>query len=1338
MLLLYNTNHGKIGALIDYKDYHVEQAVNIDDLLHFSYPVGGLNYSQIAFECYVSDGSNEYVIKEINIQGTENGIEWAQIVCKINLEDLKGHTVASFATVGQKAADATNLALTGTGWTVGYCDVTKLRTVRKAQCSAYDVLSEIAKAYTCEITYNAILKTVIIHQKQGADRGTYFAEQLNLKQLQSQGNSNGYVTRLIPVGKDGLDISSVNAANGGVKFVSDYQYSTKVITGYWVDNRYTVAQDLKDDAIERLAYLSKPTRAYAASIIDLANVSPEWGILDFGLGDFITLLSESKNIREQQRIVKIDRYPEEPERSTIQIANRIVSLEDIILRMSDAMDTVELTTDTTGSVVASSVAGNLNNAYIAMANVGDLNVTIANIGTLIATKATITSLDVTNANVTNLTANKADVTALTAATGRIGTLEVNSATIAQLAVTDARITNIQIGTAQIIDASITTAKIGLLQVTSAVIALATIGTAQIANGAITTALIGTAAIGTTQIADGSITDAKIIGLTANKITAGTINAALITVTNLNAANITVGTINGVQIADGAIDVTKLGITLANDINNKVTQTQVDTSVKAIQIGGRNLLKGTATNTAWWSSGSPTGNTTRIQGKITVLVAGEIGCWNALHSQLSTNSDANNAHTLSVDLKLSTAPTSGATINLEFRDAVGTFKNVSISLMTLPLGVWTRVSVSVPSTVDKVLATMYSYIRGIYPVGTTIEYRNLKLELGNKATDWTPAPEDVDAVISTAQTTADGKSTVYYSTIQPELIGNKINDIWLDTDDGNKMYKWDGAAWAAAQFGTNAIANLAITNALIADATILNAKIATLDAGKITTGLLAAARIDALAITSDKLAANSVIAGKLAAGVVTANEIAANTIIAGNIAAGTITAAQIAAGTITASLITAATITGDKLVVDAITAREIATETITANEIAALTITAAKIAAGTITAAQMTAGTITAASGIIGSIDANKITTGTLSANFISGGALILGGSANVNGVFNIKNALGATVITGDNTGLVVDGGSYYIVEPGTQALKTTVYSLPNLLADSSFEGVLNYDRNPADVLRQPPNLTYYDYNPELRGNWFGWNTYVWSGSTETTKMIPHWATSRQTFEKKEASSGQSMAVVNLANHYSQGVDLAPGQTYFLSASHRQMIGTGWRSNAASKLRLEVAWSNGWTETGVLITQDFVSTTAWQRSGFMITVPATGVNGARIRIKSPDGNWIYVDGVQLVQGSVPGKFEPSDDLWSHINGETGFNTGVTYYDGVTGNLNVLTNLTALATIVFPLPYKIGTIPNIQLTLNGMSEASQVTLVASSITNTGFNIGGSGSLAIIITVGWSAIG
>jgi hypothetical protein len=103
--------------------------------------------------------------------------------------------------------------------------------------------------------------------------------------------------------------------------------------------------------------------------------------------------------------------------------------------------------------------------------------------------------------------------------------------------------------------------------------------------------------------------------------------------------------------------------------------------------------------------------------------------------------------------------------------------------------------------------------------------------------------ELTGAIASAQTTADGKNTVYYSSTEPTGGDYIENDIWFDTDDSNKMFLHDGSVWNPVQFGENAIADLAITNAKIADATIQNAKIANLDAGKVTTGVLDAARVE---------------------------------------------------------------------------------------------------------------------------------------------------------------------------------------------------------------------------------------------------------------------------------------------------------------------------------------------------------------------------------------------------------------------------------------------------------------------------------------------------------------
>lgn len=123
---------------------------------------------------------------------------------------------------------------------------------------------------------------------------------------------------------------------------------------------------------------------------------------------------------------------------------------------------------------------------------------------------------------------------------------------------------------------------------------------------------------------------------------------------------------------------------------------------------------------------------------------------------------------------------------------------------------------------------------------------------SKAADAQTAASAAQTTADTALTSANGKNKVYHQASQPSGGTYVTGDTWFDTDDGYKMYTYNGSSWVAEEFGTNAISDLAITNAKIADATIQNAKIATVDAGKITTGVLDAARINAGSITIGKL------------------------------------------------------------------------------------------------------------------------------------------------------------------------------------------------------------------------------------------------------------------------------------------------------------------------------------------------------------------------------------------------------------------------------------------------------------------------------------------------------
>ena len=74
----------------------------------------------------------------------------------------------------------------------------------------------------------------------------------------------------------------------------------------------------------------------------------------------------------------------------------------------------------------------------------------------------------------------------------------------------------------------------------------------------------------------------------------------------------------------------------------------------------------------------------------------------------------------------------------------------------------------------------------------------------------------------------------------------------------------------------------------------------------------------------------------------------------------------------------------------------------------------------LSANKLTAGTIDASVITVSNLDAGNITTGTMIADFIRGGLLLLGGSNNTNGVLEIRNSGGTTILNIDNKGIYAD------------------------------------------------------------------------------------------------------------------------------------------------------------------------------------------------------------------------------------------------------------------------------------------------------------------------------
>ncbi|HFE9684227.1 TPA: phage tail spike protein [Clostridium perfringens] len=498
MLKLKDKNKKLIAGLINYKDLCIESALSTGDKkLSFSLPKEDKFYNFIEEECYIETKTQEYVIKARDV-----GVDYTRFDCVLNLEGLEASIFDRFESVEQTITNALNLAIVGTGWTVKDNTLKKKRTVRCTNKNALEIVQEIKKTYRVDIVFNTLKREIEVHEHLGEDKGTYFIDSLNLTALQVQSDSYKFATRIIAEGKDGLSFSDIN---NGKNYVENYQYSKKVKTLYWKDERYTIKESLLEDARAKLREISKPFISYNASILNLAELNPKYkDILDYRLGDTITLISRNNKVKDKQRIVKTIEYLQDHSRDTVELANAVLKFEDIQQENQETTDTVNNITTDNGTIDGTTIDG------IKVKQIEDFKANVVE----------VVNLKAINASIDNLHANKADIQDLHAVTAKIGTLEATKANITQLNAVNAEISKLNSIKANIVDLNSATAKIGVLESKTASIDNLLAGNLT-ANNFKTNSIVAGSGI----IADGAIGSAQISSLSVNKLEAGDITTS---------------------------------------------------------------------------------------------------------------------------------------------------------------------------------------------------------------------------------------------------------------------------------------------------------------------------------------------------------------------------------------------------------------------------------------------------------------------------------------------------------------------------------------------------------------------------------------------------------------------------------------------------------------------------------------------------------------------------------------------------------------------------------------------------------------------------------------------
>ena len=320
MLKIYDTAHRFLTLL----DANLNNIYTTDTLstgqraLCFEVPCDETYINFIDEENYVETEDYNFVIKEIK----SNDNKFITVYCSADIEAIKGSIFLHFDCYDKNLQQGYEYCLSATDWTVEYHSQDKTRiTYQEPNVCAYDMIQRIAEDYGQEVWFDTKNKVLHIYSQKGSNLGAFYSNELRLKQLKKNSNTYDYATVLYPFGKDGLTIVNVN---NGKNYLENFDYTNKYIQKVWVDESIDVPEILKKKATDYLNEISKPKASYQLLVSEIG-----W---DVSVGDTIILVDKIKNIRQEQRVVKIVNYPKAPEKSKLEISNLTSNFFDMFIK----------------------------------------------------------------------------------------------------------------------------------------------------------------------------------------------------------------------------------------------------------------------------------------------------------------------------------------------------------------------------------------------------------------------------------------------------------------------------------------------------------------------------------------------------------------------------------------------------------------------------------------------------------------------------------------------------------------------------------------------------------------------------------------------------------------------------------------------------------------------------------------------------------------------------------------------------------------------------------------------------------------------------------------------
>ena len=366
--MLTISNNGEQIPL-NFDDYYIQEIYGGKDAAGFTLPLDHPDYQYLFEETPLIDTETKqrYLIKAI-----DEGQTTVNIKAELDLDELSRDMFLNYTNGSDTVVNTISKALPD-GWTVqDHAYFNQRRTIELEAATPLDVIDACPDTYNVVFRFDNNARVIHIYNPDSEEiSGVFLTDELNLKSVNFKGKSSGFATRLYAKGKDSLTFADIN---GGKDYVEDFSYSDKVISVYWKDERYTIAENLLADAKKRLKSMAVPQQSYTCGVMDLARARESqegkndniYSFLEFKLYQNVVLLDRRRNRRITHTVAGIKRYPKYPEKNEVTLSTVAPSIQNSVKSIQTQMEKPTSTfnqirqagLETAGEMITGQLGGN--------------------------------------------------------------------------------------------------------------------------------------------------------------------------------------------------------------------------------------------------------------------------------------------------------------------------------------------------------------------------------------------------------------------------------------------------------------------------------------------------------------------------------------------------------------------------------------------------------------------------------------------------------------------------------------------------------------------------------------------------------------------------------------------------------------------------------------------------------------------------------------------------------------------------------------------------------------------------------------------------------------------